>query len=148
MAIEFYNRNNDLQNYSLKRAAELKNHIEPYLGRTKQLATGLKLTQFYTEQKEKILHHFKATQEDWEDWRWQMRHRITEVETLSSIFPLTDQQKSEITKVGSVYRWAVSPYYLSLMDFANPEDPIVLQGIPKMDELFDEYGEDDPMGKR
>lgn len=33
------------------------------------------------------------------------------------------------------------------MDFSNPEDPILLQGIPKIEELFDKSGEEDPMGE-
>ncbi len=147
MAVEYSNHKKELRQYSLKRADELKKHINPYLSRAKELQTGLNLSDFYAAQKERILHHFKATQEDWEDWRWQMRHRITEVDTLGEIFALTESQKEEITKVGKIYRWAVSPYYLSLMDFNNPNDPIVLQGIPKIDELLDEQGEDDPMGE-
>lgn len=147
MAVEFNNRDKDLRSFSVKRAEELKEQIEPYLERTKNLSTGLNLTEFYSVQKERILHHFKATQENWEDWRWQMRHRITDVDTLNSLFSLTEKQKKEISKVGKIYRWAVSPYYLSLMDFDDAGDPIVLQGIPKIEELLDELGEDDPMGE-
>lgn len=147
MAVVFSNRDNELRQYSLKRAEELKQKIVPYLNEAKNIPIGMNLTEFYSSQKEKILRHFNATQEDWEDWRWQMRHRITDVDTLNAIFPLTEEHKEEITKVGRIYRWAVSPYYLSLMDFANPEDPIVLQGIPKEMELQDEHGEEDPMGE-
>jgi len=147
MAVEFYNREQDLRKYSLDRAEELKKHIEPYLETRNHLSTGLNLSEFYSLQKERILHHFKATPEDWEDWRWQMRHRITDADTLHSIFPLTENQQAEIAKVGKVYRWAISPYYLSLMDFDVPSDPIVLQGIPQIEELLDEHGEDDPMGE-
>jgi len=147
MALEFLELENELRSYSLKRAEELKQHIEPYLKKKAELPTGFDLADFYAAQKERILHYFKASQEDWDDWRWQMRHRITDVDTLSNIFSLTPQQKEEITTVGKTYRWAVSPYYLSLMDFNNPNDPIVLQGIPNIKELQDEQGEADPMGK-
>ncbi|HHV64687.1 MAG TPA: glutamate 2,3-aminomutase [Peptococcaceae bacterium] len=147
MALEFLELENELRSYSLKRAEELKQHIEPYLKKKAELPTGFDLADFYAAQKERILHYFKASQEDWDDWRWQMRHRITDVDTLSNIFSLTPQQKEEITTVGKTYRWAVSPYYLSLMDFNNPNDPIVLQGIPNIKELQDEQGEADPMGE-
>lgn len=147
MAVEFFDRYNDLHSCSLQRAQELKKHIEPYLEKTKEIPTGLNLTEFYDYQRHKILDHFKATQQDWDDWHWQMRHRITDVDTLSSIFPLTEEKKQEINDVGKVYRWAVSPYYLSLMNFNVSDDPIVLQGIPKIDELLDEHGEEDPMGE-
>lgn len=147
MALELYNRDNELHSYSLIRAAELKKQIEPYLDKTKDLLTGFNLAEFYSNQKEQILTYFNATQEDWEDWRWQMRHRITDIHTLSSIFPLTEEHQHEIAEVGKIYRWAVSPYYLSLMDFNAQEDPIILQGIPKAEELLDPSGEDDPMGE-
>lgn len=147
MAVELFNRENDLRRYSLERAEVLKKHIEPYLEKSKEIPTGFNLSEFYTAQKARILAYFHADQSDWEDWRWQMRHRITDVDTLSAIFPLPSKQKSDITQIGRTYRWAVSPYYLSLMDFNNPEDPVLLQGIPKIDELLDEEGEEDPMGE-
>ncbi|NLI90977.1 MAG: glutamate 2,3-aminomutase [Peptococcaceae bacterium] len=147
MAIDFYHRDKDFQGYSVKRAQKLKEQAEPYLKQAKTVKTGFKLLEFYEMQKSRILRHFKATQEDWSNWHWQMRHRITDINTLDAIFPLTDTQKNEITDVGKAYRWAVSPYYLSLMDFSDYEDPIVLQGIPKHAELLDEAGETDPMGE-
>ncbi len=147
MALELFNRDNELRGYSLIRATELKKQIEPYLDKTKDLLTGFNLTEFYSIQKERILTHFNATQADWEDWRWQMRHRITDVNTLNSIFPLTEEHQLEIAEVGRTYRWAVSPYYLSLMNFNTLNDPIILQGIPKAEELLDSSGEDDPMGE-
>ncbi|MCM1565512.1 MAG: glutamate 2,3-aminomutase [Dehalobacter sp.] len=147
MAIELYRPHRDYHYFSIKRTEELKQRIEPYLQKANQIPAGLNLTDLYSAQKERILQYFGATQEIWDDWRWQMSHRITDVNTLDSLFPLTDAQKNEIATVGRIYRWAVSPYYLSLMDFSNPEDPILLQGIPKIEELFDKSGEEDPMGE-
>lgn len=147
MALEFCDDNHKNREYSLLRAKELKQRIEPYTDRSKFIPTGLNLTEFYTTQKERILQYFNATQQDWDDWHWQMRNRITDVHTLSAIFPITDERKTEITKAGKVFRWAVSPYYLSLMDINDPKDPIYLQGIPMELELEDDKGEDDPMGE-
>jgi glutamate 2,3-aminomutase len=147
MAIEFYEHNDILTDFALRRAEELKNRIAPYLERAKTLETGFTLADFYSAQKNKILRYFKATENDWNDWRWQMHNRIQDVDTLQDIFPLTECQKEEIALVGRVYRWAVSPYYLSLMDFSSADDPIMLQGIPRLEELQDETGEEDPMGE-
>ena len=149
MAIELLKDKFDFQNQtrSQLRAEELKRKIEPYLQKAKDIPTGLDLTEFYSFQKERILRYLNASEKDWENWRWQIKNRITSVNCLSSIFPLPEELQQQIEKVGKVYRWAVSPYYLSLMDFQNPEDPIFLQGIPKIDELYDEYGEEDPMGE-
>lgn len=147
MAIALYRNDHQSRCFSLKRAAELKQKVEPYLQKAQNLPTGLNLTEYYHAQKEHILHYFDASQADWDDWHWQMSHRITDVGNLNAIFPLSKEQRSEITQVGRIYRWAISPYYLSLMDFSNPEDPIIMQGIPKIDELQDKYGESDPMGE-
>jgi len=145
MALEISNHQ-DLRSYSLLRAKELKKKIQPYLQRVLEIPVGLDLSEFYASQRDKILLYFKASLSDWEDWRWQLSHRISDVDTLSAIFPMSEIYKQEIKKVGRIYRWAVSPYYLSLMDFENSEDPIFLQGIPKIEEL-DEQGEEDPMGE-
>ena len=147
MALEFTDRENELRKHSLQRADELKKHIEPYLEKSKNIKTGFNQADFYETQKQQILRYFNATQENWEDWHWQIKHRISDVDTLSSIFALTEEQKQEILKVGETYRWAVSPYYLSLMDFSDSNDPIILQGLPNIAELQDEEGEEDPMGE-
>lgn len=147
MAVEFLNKDDELRQLSLKRAEELKKKIEPYLEISKNIPSGFDLAEFYSLQKEKILNYFQADQKDWDDWRWQMRHRVSDIDTLSAIFPLSEESKAQIAKVGDTYRWAVSPYYLSLMDFTNPDDPIVLQGIPLEKELLDEHGHEDPMGE-
>lgn len=147
MALEFINCQQEYIQHSQKRADELKQKIQPYLEKIQEIPSGMMLEEFYAGQKRKILDHFQASEQDWDDWRWQMNHRITDIDTLNSIFGLDDLRKKEIAKVGQIYRWAVSPYYLSLMDFTQMDDPVVLQGIPKIDELLDEHGEDDPMGE-
>jgi lysine 2,3-aminomutase len=95
----------------------------------------------------KILNYFSATLDDWENWHWQMTHRISDSQVLDSLLPLTAQQRIEIERVGKTFRWAVSPYYLSIMDDTDPFDPIRLQGLPTEAELFEDFGEDDPMGE-
>ncbi|MFA6807632.1 MAG: glutamate 2,3-aminomutase [Eubacteriales bacterium] len=147
MAIEFNTLEKDLHQYSVNRAEELKTRITPYIENVDKIPTGLKMSSLFDSQKRKILDFFNASDLDWEDWHWQMKHRITDVNTLSSIIQITEKQKEEIHLVGKTYRWAVSPYYLSLMDFTNPADPIAMQGLPSEQELLDETGEDDPMGE-
>ena len=147
MALEFYDQGQESREYSLKRADELKHKIKRYLEKSKDIPSGLNLTEFYASQKERILRYFNATQENWDDWHWQMRNRITDVNILSDIFPMSEDRKAEITRAGQIFRWAVSPYYLSLIDFDDPIDPIYLQGIPMELELQDDKGEDDPMGE-
>ena len=44
------------------------------------------------------------------------------------------------------FRWATTPYYLSLMDYEDMNYPINLLGLPTKLELIDE-GELDPMAE-
>lgn len=147
MAIELKRSRDDLRQYSLRRAAELKQKAQPYLDQRDKIPSGLTLEAEYARRRDRILKYFDVSLEDWQDWRWQLRNRITDADTLAALLPLTAQQREEITKVGKTFRWAVSPYYLSLMDEDNPHDPIRMQGLPVQAELEDETGEEDPMGE-
>lgn len=134
--------------HSLHRAQELKERIDPYLKKAPEIPTGMNQTAFFEKQKATLLKYFNASEDDWEDWRWQMKNRICDTKTLQAIFPLNSEVKTKIDKAGEEYRWAVSPYYLSLMTLDDPNDPIVMQGIPAEAELEDEKGELDPMGEK
>ena len=99
------------------------------------------------DRKRRIMHSFKAAGDDWNDYRWQMDNRIENVAQLHEIFPLAPERYAEIDTVGKKYRWAVSPYYLSLIDVNDRLDPVGLMAIPSLLEL-DESGETDPMDER
>lgn len=149
MAIEipYSSSNSNPRHSSLARAMDLKKKILPYLHNKELIPTGMILTEEYEQKRDLILQHFKATPENWQDWRWQMKHRIKEVHTLGKLLSLPPEYLEEIQKVGETYRWAISPYYLSLINPADLRDPILLQSIPSVQELLDEEGEEDPMGE-
>lgn len=133
---------------SLERAAELKSRIFPYLEAQKQISTGLKLAPAIAERKSRIMDLFNATEEEWNDWHWQIRNRISDTDTLGKIINLTPQQKKDIDDVGENFRWAISPYYATLIDPNDPNDPVYLQSIPTGLELVDvEHGNYDPMAE-
>ncbi|HBP38285.1 MAG TPA: lysine 2,3-aminomutase [Clostridiales bacterium] len=71
---------------------------------------------------------------EWNDWRWQFRHRITRVEDLEKIIPLNEQEKNEIAACLGLFRMAITPYYASLIDPGNPECPIRCQSVPSIGE--------------
>lgn len=73
--------------------------------------------------------------EQWEDWKWQLKHSISSVEGLNEILPLTLPEQRELKKTFEKYKFLVAPYYLSLMDPDNPRCPIRLQAIPSGAEL-------------
>jgi len=84
--------------------------------------------------------------EDWNDWRWQMRNDIRDVDTLAKVVTLTDTEKDEVAKVLKVFRMAITPYYASLIDQGNPVCPVRLQAVPRLPETFeDATDQDDPL---
>ena len=84
--------------------------------------------------------------EDWNDWRWQMRNDIRDVDTLAKVVTLTDTEKDEVARVLKVFRMAITPYYASLIDQGNPVCPVRLQAVPRLPETFeDATDQDDPL---
>ncbi len=83
---------------------------------------------------------------DWNDWHWQMKNDIKDVETLSKVVPLTEAEKKDIEAVLKRFRMAITPYYASLIDPADKHCPVRLQAIPRLPETFeDPADEDDPL---
>ncbi|WP_026893706.1 glutamate 2,3-aminomutase [Clostridiisalibacter paucivorans] len=138
---------NSKRQISLKRAEELKSRISDYLEVKDKIPKGLDLTLEYEKSKAKILAILQGTEEDWNDYKWQLSNRISDVETLGKIIDLTPEEKKEIEEVGRRYRWAVSPYYASLIDKKDPFDPIRLMSIPTALEIIETEGDKDPMAE-
>lgn len=95
------------------------------------------------QQKEKILYYLNATEDDWNNWEWQMKHRINSVYALKDLLYLTPEQTHDIDAVSSHFRFAISPYYFSLIDPDDINNPIGLMSIPNIKELS-KTGEVDP----
>jgi len=134
---------------SLERAEVLKSRIEPYLEAKEKISTGLSLKEEIKARQNKIKEILGATDDDWNDWHWQIRNRISDSDQLANFLNLNEKQKQDIDNVGKKFRWAISPYYLSLI---NPEgehyqDPIYLQSVPTGLELQEGIGSADPMAE-
>lgn len=84
--------------------------------------------------------------EEWNDWRWQMRNNIKDVDALAQVIPLSDKDKSDIGEVLKIFRMAITPYYASLIDPQNPVCPVRLQAVPRLPETCtDVSDQDDPL---
>lgn len=129
------------------RAVELRSRISDYLKVKDQIPTGTKLRDRLKNQKEHILQLLEGSEQDWQNWKWQIKNRISDVETMAKIINLSSAEIAEIEKTGSKFRWAVSPYYASLMDPDNPRCPVRLQAIPSTEELNESLGTLDPMAE-
>ena len=67
--------------------------------------------------------------EKWNDWRWQLSNRVNDLEEIEQILELTDEEREGLS-VPDKFRVDITPYFMSLIDPKDPNDPIRLQVIP------------------
>ena len=95
-------------------------------------------------------HRFfpEATDEDWNDWQWQLRHRITSRKQLERIITLSEAERQAMVFTGAKLPLAITPYYASLISPDNPMQPIRRSMVPVSSELLVSPGEEqDPLGE-
>ena len=76
-----------------------------------------------------------VTDEQWYDWKWQVKNRIETLEDLKKYISLTAEEEQGVANALKTLRMAITPYYLSLIDVNNPNDPVRRQAIPTGAEL-------------
>lgn len=91
----------------------------------------------------------QASEDEWRDWRWQLRNSVRSLDELSRFVPLTEDERRGCVETRGIFRLGISPYYLSLIDRDHPFCPVRMQAIPvraeatvKAGELRDPLGED------
>src|SRR5512140_774027 len=67
--------------------------------------------------------------EKWNDWRWQLSHRLNTAEDIEKVLPLTDSERKALNTPG-LFRVDVTPCFISLIDPDDPNDPVRMQIIP------------------
>ncbi len=77
-----------------------------------------------------------ATDEQWNDWHWQISHRITSGDELKKYIKLLPEEEEVFQNDDFSFRLAITPYYLSLIDESNPNDAVRLQAIPRVQESY------------
>ncbi len=88
-----------------------------------------------------------VTAREWDDWRWQLRHRITDLAGLERIFALSADERSAVEQLNRL-PLGITPYYASLLDLDNPAQPLRLTKIPSTAEFTHSPGEyEDPLGE-
>lgn len=131
--------------YSLQRSEHLTDMAQNFLLYKQQYYLN-KDCDVSTKRKQKMLIYFQANEENWNDWKWQLKHQITNTNQLADLFDLSFDTKKEIDYVRKMYRWAVTPYYLAQIRKFDKTDPIYLQTIPQYAELKN-TGIPDPMNE-
>lgn len=71
----------------------------------------------------------------WNNWRWQLSNRINTVEEFEKVIPLTDSER-EALSAAHLFRVDITPYFISLIDPNDLEDPIRKQVVPTARELI------------
>ncbi len=100
-----------------------------------------------TEMRRKqIMEVLGGSEEDWSNWKWQLKNRINNPSILAQIFELNDLEWKSIERVSKQYRWSISPYYLSLVGTDYKNSPIYRQAVPDIREL-EVGGSLDPMNE-
>lgn len=85
---------------------------------------------------------------EWADWRWQNRNRIRDLKTLERAFTLSDEERSCLAEIGDRLPVGITPYYASLVNPDDPNDPIRKTIVPVAGELITTPGEaEDPLGE-
>lgn len=78
----------------------------------------------------------EVSSEQWNDWKWQARNRVETLEELKKYIDLTPDEEKGVQECLKTFRMAVTPYYLSLIDRNDPNDPVRKQVIPTGAELY------------
>lgn len=90
----------------------------------------------------------QVTDREWNDWRWQLRHRIRTLPEAERFLLLSDDERDAIVRGGDLLPFAITPYYLSLLDAEDPQQPLRRTVMPSTGEFVRAPGEaDDPLGE-
>ena len=84
----------------------------------------------------------------WNDWKWQLKNRVTRLEQLEQHLVLTPGERAGVRVAGSKLSLAITPHFFNLIERDNPDCPIRRQVVPKLEESFvSPYEMADPCGE-
>ncbi len=96
-------------------------------------------------------HWPDTTSEQWNDWHWQLKNRITNLEGLERHLTLSPSEKRGVLLSAHKLALAITPHYFNLIE-EDPDGPIRRQVIPREEEsqiapseMADPCGEDSHM---
>ena len=83
---------------------------------------------------------------EWFDWRWQIKNGISTIEHLEKVVTLSNAERENVKKALGKFTMEITPYYAALMDPNDADDPVRMQSVPRIDEMFDDPSDlDDPL---
>ncbi len=85
---------------------------------------------------------------DWHDYHWQLRNRITSLAQLEQHLTLSAGERAGVLLTANKLAMAITPHYFNLIEADNPDCPIRKQVIPRIEESYDDPAEmADPCGE-
>ena len=87
----------------------------------------------------------KVPKKQWDDWRWQSQNAIRSVRQLRDLLPFTEAELEAIGALEAEYKLAIPPYYFSLINVDDPNDPIRLQSVTSPLEAKSSFELEDPL---
>tara|TARA_B100001123_G_scaffold27787_1_gene29696 strand:- start:6789 stop:7979 length:1191 start_codon:yes stop_codon:yes gene_type:complete len=89
-----------------------------------------------------------VSDQDWNNWVWQLQNRITRLEQIETYLQLTPEEKEGCLFANKKLALAITPYFFNLIDRQDPECPIRKQVMPRNEEMRKTAGEVlDPVGE-
>lgn len=93
-------------------------------------------------------HFPEARRSEWRDWLWQLRSRLRDLKRIGQIVRLSFDEVTAMERIGGHLPVGITPYYASLIDPDDPNDPIRRTMIPTTAEFVHSPGEaDDPLAE-
>ena len=90
----------------------------------------------YPESNYKNIDLYKdVSDEDWNNWKWQLKNVVKDIDTLKKIIKIDDSKEKNLTKCLGKFKMGITPYYASLMDKDYDRGVIRLQAVPRIPEL-------------
>ena len=90
--------------------------------------------------------------EQWNDWAWQLKNRVTTLADLERLMELTPDERAGCEYAAHKLALAITPYFFNLIDRNDPNCPVRKQLIPRSgesivatEELIDPVGEEHTM---
>lgn len=86
------------------------------------------------------------TSQQWNDWRWQIGHRIVSLPQLERFMMLSESEREALNGQCGTLPFAITPYYASLLNPFDSASPLRRTVIPVVDEQVQSEGEsEDPL---
>jgi lysine 2,3-aminomutase len=87
-----------------------------------------------------------VTEEQWNDWLWQLTNTIRTVDDLKKVINLTPDEEEGVRISTKTIPLNITPYYASLMNPDDPRCPIRMQSVPISKEIYKtKYDLEDPL---